>query len=285
MSGLPLPFSRGSSSRRRHHLHRRRHGSHRPPRFQIILLFVAAGFAFYVFYTLFSSVLLSSGNSSQDLLAQGVSICRVYGRHGRLDYDGIDVSRHQGSIDWTKVGSDSCVRFVYIKATEGGDLKDSFYLRNVRQARSAGILVGSYHYFTSSSSVKEQFRNFYSLVDRRVQDLPPVIDVEDEALRGLSTTTLRHRLFELASLMELHYHVQPIIYCYAGFYNRHLWPHFNHYRLFVSHYSAAELPLAHGARPCIWQHSDRGIIDGVGCSVDLDVLAYGIALSDLRVVR
>ena len=35
------------------------------------------------------------------------------------NYQGIDVSNHQGLIDWSLVSKDENIKFVYIKATEG----------------------------------------------------------------------------------------------------------------------------------------------------------------------
>lgn len=42
---------------------------------------------------------------------------------------GIDVSRHQGEIDWTQVADDG-IEFAYIKATEGGDFVDERFQQN-----------------------------------------------------------------------------------------------------------------------------------------------------------
>lgn len=43
------------------------------------------------------------------------------------DYNGIDVSKYQGNIDWNKVSEDSHIQFVYIKASEGSGNFDSKY--------------------------------------------------------------------------------------------------------------------------------------------------------------
>ena len=42
---------------------------------------------------------------------------------------GIDVSHHQGSIDWNAIAA-SGVEFAYIKATEGGDWIDHRFKEN-----------------------------------------------------------------------------------------------------------------------------------------------------------
>lgn len=52
----------------------------------------------------------------------------------KQDYHGIDVSKHQGRIDWPTVAQDRNVQFVYIKATEGATLVDKRYEENIKQS-------------------------------------------------------------------------------------------------------------------------------------------------------
>ena len=70
---------------------------------------------------------------------------------------GIDVSKFQGNINWTKVAKDKTVKFVYIKATEGTSIQDPYYKTNVAKARKAGLLVGSYHLYSSKTTAYQQF--------------------------------------------------------------------------------------------------------------------------------
>ena len=58
---------------------------------------------------------------------------------------GIDVSRFQDSINWSKVAKNSKIEFVYIKATEGASIKDPMYKYNVKKAREAGLLQQPHH--------------------------------------------------------------------------------------------------------------------------------------------
>src|SRR6476660_2447595 len=60
---------------------------------------------------------------------------------------GIDVSHHQGEIDWPRVASDG-VRFAYIKASEGGTVPDHRFRENWVEAKKAGLRRGAYHFFT-----------------------------------------------------------------------------------------------------------------------------------------
>ena len=58
---------------------------------------------------------------------------------------GIDVSNHQGDIDWQAVRA-SNVKFAYIKATEGGDHVDQRFAQNWAGAKAAGVKHGAYHF-------------------------------------------------------------------------------------------------------------------------------------------
>ena len=60
---------------------------------------------------------------------------------------GIDISHHQGTINWSEAAKDTKVGYVYIKATEGRDHVDDTYAFNVREARRNGLKVGAYHFY------------------------------------------------------------------------------------------------------------------------------------------
>ena len=90
---------------------------------------------------------------------------------------GIDVSHHQGRIDWAQVPRDG-VSFAYVKATEGSDFKDPRFLENWRGARAAGLLVGAYHFFSFCSPGAAQAEHFLSTLPAGDEALPPVLDLE-----------------------------------------------------------------------------------------------------------
>ena len=188
-------------------------------------------------------------------------------RNAEATYDGIDISSHQGLIDWAKVSSDKDIRFVYIKATEGATYRSPHYAYNVTQARRHGVLVGSYHYLTSSSSIDEQFENFSKFALKSVQDLIPMLDVE---VRGnWSRSQLIDSVDKFCNLVENHYGVQPMIYSTMGFYNKNLTPHFNKHHLYIGRYSNSEPQINWEGEYTIWQYSETGIIPGIDAYVDL----------------
>ena len=188
-------------------------------------------------------------------------------RDAEAPYDGIDISSYQGYIDWTKVSSDKNIRFVYIKASEGATYRSPHYAHNVTQARRNGMLVGSYHYLTSSSTIDEQFRNFSTFALKSVQDLVPMLDVE---VRGdWSRSQLIDSVDKFCQLLEHHYGVEPMIYSTMEFYNKNLTPHFNKHRLYIGRYSNEQPQINWEGQYTIWQFSETGIIPGIDAYVDL----------------
>lgn len=90
---------------------------------------------------------------------------------------GIDVSHHQGPINWNRVARDD-VSFAYIKATEGADFVDNQFAANWSEADSAGLLRGAYHFFTLCTAGEKQAENFLRVVPDDRDALPPAVDLE-----------------------------------------------------------------------------------------------------------
>lgn len=218
---------------------------------------------FYVLVIALFSCLLFSSCKGGERISQQVK-----------GYDGIDVSHHNGTIDWKKVSKDRNIKYVYIKATEGYGHVDKNYLYNAKQAHKHRLKVGIYHYFTSRSSAVAQFSWFRQHANRTWQDLAPVVDVED--IRGWkSSQQLQDSLAVFLRLVKKHYNCTPIIYTYSNFYNAHLASRFSNHYLFIAAYSAKE-PILKGNAYNIWQYTDAGRIKGVRGNVDLSRLRKGM---------
>lgn len=195
-------------------------------------------------------------------------------------YDGIDVSRHNGRIDWKKVSKNRNIKYVYIKATEGYGHVDRNYLFNATQAHKHRLKVGIYHYFTSKNSAVKQFSWFKFHANQTWQDLIPVVDVED--MNGWkSNKQLQDSLAVFVRLVKAHYNRLPIIYTHRNFYNTHLAPRFNHHYLFIASYSSRMPIIVGGASFDIWQYSDKGRIKGIDGYVDLSRMSKKMNLKKM----
>ena len=90
---------------------------------------------------------------------------------------GVDVSAHQGEIEWEQVAEDG-IQFAYIKATEGQGWIDERFTANWDGAGTAGLDRGANHFFTLCAAGDEQARNFLRVAPPDDDALPPVIDLE-----------------------------------------------------------------------------------------------------------
>ena len=172
----------------------------------------------------------------------------------KVQYDGIDISKHQGSINWEELRKNTKIKFVYIKASEGSNHVDSKYKENIRNARKHGFKVGSYHFFRTTSSARTQAINFLQTANRDEQDLIPVIDVEEN--KNWSRDRLRDSVKVFVDIVEDYYGCKPMIYASETFFNRHLGLAFKEYPLFIAKYSDVSPNV--NIKWILWQFSESG---------------------------
>ncbi len=217
--------------------------------------------------------------------ALGAALAACGGGAGPLEFDdgypgpkdypihGIDVSKYQGTIDWNAVAG-SGVKFVYIKATEGGDHLDERFQANWEGAKQAGIPHGAYHFMYWCRPAMEEAAWFEQNVPVEYDALPPVLDVEPTP----DSRTCRRHLERDATIadmkvvldeMERHFGKRPIIYTSLDFYRAILGGGaFADYPIWVR--STKHNPaLPYGSRPWnFWQYRADGAIPGIDGHVD-----------------
>jgi lysozyme len=136
----------------------------------------------------------------------------------RFPVQGIDVSHHQGAIDWPRLPAQG-VDFAYIKASEGGDHRDRRFAANWSGARRAGIARGAYHFFTLCRPGKEQAANFIAAVPADPDALPPAVDLEymGNCRRPVGPAQFRAELAAYIKAVETHYRRPILLYLTAEF--------------------------------------------------------------------
>lgn len=184
---------------------------------------------------------------------------------------GIDISRHQGDIDWETFNKEqdpnAPISFVYMKACEGSDFKDIKFAENFEEIRKHGIARGAYHYFSTTSSGISQANLFISTVKLFPGDLPPVLDVEEKPKNKKKYV---EEIKIWLKKIEEHYGVKPIIYASSKYKKRYLDdPFFKEYPSWVAHYYIPE--LTEGEEWLMWQCSDLGTIPGIKEKVDINI--------------
>ena len=183
-------------------------------------------------------------------------------------FQGIDVSHHQGNIDWSAVKrSAPDLAFVYVKCSEGKSYVDPMFKENAEKAHSQGFKVGAYHYFRMTSSAHDQFRNFRSQMDKVTTDLIPMVDVERSD--GKTRKELQDSLRVFLDLLANEYGSKPMIYGTNRSYNELCAPEFNDYPLYIGRYGNKEPVIKGLSHYTIWQYSENGSIEGIPKPVDL----------------
>lgn len=136
---------------------------------------------------------------------------------------GVDVSHHQGPIDWRQVSDDGVV-FAYIKASEGATFNDPRFSRNWFAADQAGILRGAYHFFSPCRSGKVQAENFIRVVPPDTNALPAVIDAEQmrPCRDRPSLPNLAAEITVFLDIVEKAFGKRPIIYTTRRFHDAYL---------------------------------------------------------------
>jgi lysozyme len=185
------------------------------------------------------------------------------------EHYGIDVSNHQGRIDWADVASDN-ISSAYIKATEGDDFVDKSFSENWSGAASAGVARGAYHFFTLCSSGAAQAANFLRVVPADPNALPPAVDLEYSGCsKRPDNASFQQELRAFIETVESKTGKEVLVYALPSFtktypitenWIRDRWVR----RLF-------RRPADDGW--AVWQVSDRGRVKGIGEPVDIDVWA------------
>lgn len=192
-----------------------------------------------------------------------------------LAVPGIDVSEFQKTIDWSQVQK-SGVQFAYVRASDGTTIQDANFAQNWKGAEQAGLPVGAYHYFTTTSPVQTQIDNFVAqLKTVDAGQLPPVLDVEDPSqFSKLTPTQSVQMVQQWLDGVQQKTGVQPMLYMSSAFSQQVLGnpPQFKKYQLWVADYTTAAQPQV--PMPWsdwnVWQYSEKGTVPGITGDVDLD---------------
>ena len=182
---------------------------------------------------------------------------------------GIDISHHQGRIDWEQLMAGINVDFVFIKATEGSDFSDTTFEYNWAEAAKYNVRRGAYHYFSTASDGYSQARHFIETVPDVEGGLPPAVDLEE---LDLTVDEFDREFQALLDELERHYGKPPIIYCVYSTYYKYLDGKYTDYPLWFR--DVAIMPHYNLFRPwTFWQYSHDASVPGVGHIIDLNVFA------------
>jgi lysozyme len=181
---------------------------------------------------------------------------------------GVDVSHHQGAIDWRALASQD-IRFAYIKATEGATHVDTRFATNWEQAGAVGLYRGAYHFFTLCQSGGAQAANFIAVVPVAPGALPHALDMEHmgPCREGPTMSDVVGEMHAWLDLVEARYGARPLIYTTREFHDAHL-RDVTGERFWIRSIGVA--PRFREGEWVIWQHHNKARRRGVSGPVDLN---------------
>ncbi|CAN5869173.1 hypothetical protein BH11MYX2_BH11MYX2_27550 [soil metagenome] len=183
---------------------------------------------------------------------------------------GIDVSYHQGQIDWKKV-SRAGIRFAFIRVSDGLIVSDPQFHPNWQHALDAHIARGAYQYFRPDQSPIAQADAMIAALSRDAGELPPAIDVEETG--GMKPAQLAKQITIWIDHVRDRLGVEPIIYTSPDFWKDYVaGADMTTQGLWLAHYTdqCPRVP-APWTSWSYWQRSKTGRVPGIRGDVDLDV--------------
>lgn len=196
---------------------------------------------------------------------------------------GIDVSVHNGEIDWDKVKASGKVDFVMIRAGYGQYNVDRQFVRNSAECERLGIPYGVYWFSyakTQEEAEAEAYKCLETLKGRKV-DYPVAFDWEDDSLARARKSGYDIKGKTLPTQFAIRF-LNIIRKCYLAmiytnkafldqYFDKSLLENFDFWyaNWRVPNFDS---PITYGGiAPQIWQYSEKGSIPGIKGPVDLNV--------------
>ena len=190
----------------------------------------------------------------------------------------MDVSRHQGVIDWAKVKASGKVDGVMIRAMgNSGAGKaskpylDPYFARNYAECTRVGLPVGVYGYFkaTTKAQADQELAYFKKLLTGRSFELPVAVDIEDEMQKPLGKAALTGLTAHMLSTVES-WGVYALLYTGLWFGSTFLCmggAELKPYDVWLAAYRTRK--PAPGWPFGMWQYTSTARMPGVSTNVDL----------------
>lgn len=183
---------------------------------------------------------------------------------------GIDVSKHQGTIEWEKV-KQSGVDFAMLRAGYGRyeNQKDETFEINYNKAKQAGIKVGTYHYCYAKTieDAKTEANTFLKWIESKTFEYPVALDIEEDYQSEKGKQFVSDVIRAFCEIVEK-----------AGYYvcvyaNKYWFDNFidddckNKYDVWVAQWSDNN---TYNGNYGMWQYTSDGVIEGISGRVDMN---------------
>ena len=188
---------------------------------------------------------------------------------------GIDVSKHNGTIDFKKV-KDSGIKFVILRIGYGGSapVKDEKFEENYRNARANGLLVGVYiySYADTPSDITCEKEAVIKWLGGKHLDLPVFLDLEDEKTSKCNKVEITSFVTEFCTYIKNKGYKAGI---YANKYwltskiNTTIFALSDDVTIWLAEWNKE---VTYPGIYTIWQYTSKGNVNGIKGNVDMNYL-------------
>lgn len=185
---------------------------------------------------------------------------------------GIDVSKHDGVIDWQKARNSGFVDFAIMRAGYGRliEQKDKKFEANYQGCKGNGIPCGAYWYSYAHSvaEIQTEARVFLEVIKGKQFEYPVYLDFEEKSQFNLGKAKCTEMAKAFLEILENAGY-------YAGLYSSksHLENYFSedilrNYTVWVAHYGVSKTSYKYPFD--MWQYSSDGSVPGINHRCDMN---------------
>lgn len=191
-----------------------------------------------------------------------------------MSYFGIDVSEHNGNIDWAKVAKkvDFAILRIGWVGNKNNHTLDKKFKANYEAAKKHGVKLGAYVYIYSNSEAhaKEGAEWAIKQIKGLNFDLPIYCDMEDASIKDLGKTKLSNITKAFNNVIEAAGYWAGV-YANADWFKNYLTAEIaKRYTTWIAHYTRGT--DKYKGTYDMWQNSSNGSVDGVSGRVDTNYL-------------
>ncbi len=196
-----------------------------------------------------------------------------------ISHKGIDVSKHQGEIDWAKVAADG-VEFAFVRVGNrgygtGAIVEDPQFDANVVGAITNGIDVGVY-FFSQAVTVEEAIEEAQFVLNKIAPynlTCPIVLDVEkvSDSEARMNKISVEERTANTLAFLQT---IEAAGYETMLYHNMEMgtlmldMARFEEYDKWFAYYNKE---IYYPYEFTVWQYSDRGRVQGIQGDVDVNI--------------
>lgn len=209
-----------------------------------------------------------------------------YNRHNYLllqnveSYPGVDVSQHQGEIDWVAVkqsGIDfALIRLGYRGYGSGKLVEDEYARKNLQEAKAAGLKIGAY-FFSQALNIQETDEEIQFLLNILAEteaelDMPIILDWEipasDARTKNMDARTLTDIQLHFCGQMKKMGFTPMIYFNWHQSENLYYLSELEEYPFWLALYQDR---MTYPWRVEMWQWTESGKVPGINGNADINV--------------